>query len=448
MRTTILLLILTGYIFLNQGFMQVRVPPTYGVPIGEFALVCYLAMTNVWVVLARMRAVVHLLPFLIWWGFGIGRALFDTGEYGMWALRDASQVIDSLFVILGFNIARRPGDLDRLFRWLAWLIPVLAVYVMIGYPLKLAEISPTLPGGSGEPVPLFGIMNTADVALLWCAMYLIVAAPKSGISLRSFVFAGGLVGYAVLMLQNRTTYMQLVVMLGFTALFRRRSVGPFLAFVPIVVVAVLLISTLGLKISGRLSDEVSLSFYADHLAAMFGVSNGDDEAIAGAAAGVGQRLEWWRDIYERLSADPATMLTGLGYGFPLVPFKATGDIQVREPHNSVISVVARLGLIGLSAWIWMQCELFLCWFRCLRRTRRFSSGGEWENRLLILLSFLVLVMVGAIGEDNMEKPFFAIPYYFFWGVVVKISFLQASAPVPVARQALRPASAYLPSASR
>jgi len=55
-------------------------------------------------------------------------------------------------------------------------------------------------------------------------------------------------------------------------------------------------------------------------------------------------------------------------------------------------------------------------------------------------------MVGAIGEDNMEKPFFAIPYYFFWGVVVKISFLQAAAPV--ARQALRPLSGYFPSASR
>lgn len=446
MRITILLLVLTGYLFLNQGFMQIRVPPSGGVPIGEFALICYLAMTNIWIVLARMRVVVHLLPFLIWWGFGIGRAVFDTGEYGMWALRDGSQVIDSLFVILGFSVAGRPEDLDRLFRWLAWLVPVLAVYVILGYPLKLATMSPTLPGGSGEPVPLFGIMNTADVALIWGAMYLIVAAPRSGISLRSFTIAAILVAYAVLMLQNRTTYLQLAVMLVFTTLFRKRSIGPFLAFVPVVVVSVMLISTFGLKISGRLSDEVSLSFFADHLEAIFGVSNGSDQVLDAAASGVDQRLEWWRDIYDRLSADPATMLTGLGYGIPLVPFKATGDIQVREPHNSVISVVARLGLIGLAAWVWMQCELFLCWFRCFRRALYVSSGREWENRLLMLLSFLLLVMVGAIGEDNMEKPYFAIPYYFFWGIVVKISFLQAA--MPVARRPFGPIPAYSRPASR
>jgi hypothetical protein len=192
-----------------------------------------------------------------------------------------------------------------------------------------------------------------------------------------------------------------------------------------VIVSVLLISTFGLRISGRLSDEVSLSFFADHLAAIFGISSGDDDVIAAAASGVGQRLEWWTDIYHRLSADLATLLTGLGYGFPLIPFKANGGIQAREPHNSVISVVARSGLIGLSAWVWMQSELFRCWFRCFRRLRHISSDGDMENRLLILLSFLVLVMVGTIGEDNMEKPFFAIPYYFFWGIIVKMSFLQA-----------------------
>ncbi len=139
MRTTILLLLLTGYLVLNQGFMQIRVPPSDGVPIGELTLICYLAITNIWVVLARMNAVVHLVPFLIWWGCGVGRAVFDTGEYGMWALRDASHVIDSLFVIVGFSFVRRPDDLDRLFRWLAWLLPVLSIYIMVGYPLKLRQ---------------------------------------------------------------------------------------------------------------------------------------------------------------------------------------------------------------------------------------------------------------------------------------------------------------------
>ena len=33
-----------------------------------------------------------------------------------------------------------------------------------------------------------------------------------------------------------------------------------------------------------------------------------------------------------------------------------------------------------------------------------------------------MVWIGAIGEDAFEKPFNAIPYYFFWGIVLSISY--------------------------
>jgi hypothetical protein len=31
----------------------------------------------------------------------------------------------------------------------------------------------------------------------------------------------------------------------------------------------------------------------------------------------------------------------------------------------------------------------------------------------------ILVWVFAIGEDAFEKPFNAIPYYFFWGIILR-----------------------------
>ena len=429
MKMTILLLLLTGYLVLNQGFMQIRAPFSDGIPIGEFVLLCWLATINIWSVLARMSAIINLTPFVIWWGYCIGRATVDAADNGIWALRDASQVIDSFFLIVGFNLVRRSYDLEPLFRWLPRLLAFSAIYVAIGYPLKIAELSPTLSGGSGQPVPLIGIMNTADVLLLWGAMYLLIAAPKDGIPLRSFVAAGALVSYAVLFLQNRTIYLQLAAMLVVMAIFRRRAVGQILAFVPVIVACVVLISTLGLTIPGRLSDKISLAFFADHVAAIFGISQGKYEAIAEAASGVDERLQWWSNLYDQVTADPITLLTGLGYGFPLIPFTAVGGIQVREPHNSIISVFARSGMIGLLAWIWLQGELFRCWAKSFRRFQRAADGEQWQNRLLVLLSLLVLILVGIAGEDNMEKPFFAIPYYCFWGIILKISFLQKPASV-------------------
>jgi hypothetical protein len=46
---------------------------------------------------------------------------------------------------------------------------------------------------------------------------------------------------------------------------------------------------------------------------------------------------------------------------------------------------------------------------------------EGENRLLILMIFFILVWINAIGEDAFEKPFITIPYYFFWGVVLRMN---------------------------
>jgi hypothetical protein len=35
--------------------------------------------------------------------------------------------------------------------------------------------------------------------------------------------------------------------------------------------------------------------------------------------------------------------------------------------------------------------------------------------------FFILIWVLAIGEDAFEKPFNSIPYYFFWGIVLRLA---------------------------
>jgi len=39
-------------------------------------------------------------------------------------------------------------------------------------------------------------------------------------------------------------------------------------------------------------------------------------------------------------------------------------------------------------------------------------------RLLVMMIFCSIILVGIVGEDMLEKPFYAVPYYFFWGVIV------------------------------
>jgi len=91
-----------------------------------------------------------------------------------------------------------------------------------------------------------------------------------------------------------------------------------------------------------------------------------------------------------------------------------------EPHNSVISVVARLGLVGGAAWLWLQAELFRAAIRAYRDCN--ASGRLVEGRLILLIvAFAVLTLASCFGEDTMEKPYNAIPYYLLWGAALRVA---------------------------
>jgi len=446
-----LLALVAGYLILSYAFMVLRIPPTgFGVPLGELLLVFVLAGINIPRVLSRMGGAVLLTPFLIWWGWGFGRLVFDAAGRGFWALRDATSLIESLFLIVGFSLAAVPQATERLLRWLHWIIIISCLYgLLYVFADQITALSPTLSGASGQAVPIFGSFATTGTMLLWGAFAcLIEPAAHPRARMLQTLGAGLLVAFTVVVLQMRTTYLQLVVLSGLLLIVRPRALGRLGTSVPVLFFLLLVITAFDLRVSGRLTSEISLSFFWNHILAIVGIGATGQGAVAEAAGGVDLRLHWWIRLYEELTVDPVTLLTGLGYGIPLTDFRDTLGVTAREPHNSVISVVARLGLIGLVSWIWMQVELFRAGFHAYRINRR--RGWNDTARLpLLVLAFAVLTLIGCVGEDNMEKPYYAIPYYVLWGFVLRMAYrLRVEArndrPIYSAGQEVGSAQARLP----
>ena len=424
-KASAFLVILAGYLVFNYPFMQLRIPPTgFGIPLGELVLIVVLLSTDLPRVLLRMNATVFLFPFLVWWSWGLGRFVFDTVEQGFWALRDSTQLIESLFLVAGFTLAGQPGMGARLIRWLHLIMVISCLYgLLFVIEGDIKEISPTLPGASDQAIPIFVLFATTGTILLWGATFCMIQTPRSQAGrIRYALAAGFLVAYALLVLQARTTYIQLLAVAGLILVCRPRAFRPLAFAIPLLFVSLIVITALDFRISGRLTTEISLSFFWDHFLSSFGISNGEvGAAVTSAASGVDMRLVWWTRLYDKLTADEVTLITGLGYGIPLTDFRDPLGTLVREPHNSIISVTARLGLIGIVAWTWMQVELFRAGFHayraCLRTGRR-----EAANLILIILAFAVLTLAGCLGEDMMEKPYNAIPYYALWGFLLRIAY--------------------------
>lgn len=423
-RNFIVLLVVFLYMLLNYGFMQVRVPPVdgAGVPIGEFVLIISLLTIRYSVFLPRLSSVVYLVPFIIWWIYGLIRAFSAVPDYGMWALRDASHVIESLFLILGFAVVARQKQLDRFFLWLSYILFIVCVYAL-GFPIMsvLQELSPKIIAGSGKDVSLFFNYTNTSALLIMAGAYLVIFnSGKSRQPNLYFILAVFLIGYAVIQFQARTIYLQLIGLFILFSLYKRSllSKGVIGAFVFIIVLSI--IPFTGLELSGRLGQAVSIEFFVNHFMAIGGI---ESDGLEGAAGGVGQRIEWWLGLYEQWISSIKKFLFGLGYGFPLIDFGIADGVMVREPHNSYISILARGGLFAAVMWLWMHLILLKIW-RKLYLYFKNIGNTEYQNRLLILMVYFVLVWIFAIGEDAFEKPFIMIPYYFFWGVILRIGYNQ------------------------
>ncbi len=413
----IVLWMLGAYLILNVGFELVRIPPVGpGIPVGELVLAVCLCIISARTLLPIMAKEVWVLPILVWWGLSLSRAVIDARQAGIWAFRDASQAIESLYLIVGFWYASTETSQLYFFRWLRRLL-VVAIFYGLLYPVSgtLQTFSPKIAGLGTGATPIFFSEENSAALLLWAACWLLIEPPRNRKSaLLRNIFAGLLVAFAIAFAQARTIDLQ-VLLLGVVLLaIRRKAAAKWGMTLLLGILIIGAVSISGISVKGRLGQQVSLDFLAQHFESISGQGGGQ---VQGAAEGVPLRISWWRHIIAQLEASPRNMVFGLGYGMPLTTFMGR-DAITREPHNSYMSVIGRLGVSGMTMWGLMQIALYVSWWRSFRLARAMGWSVD-RNNLILLVIFCLLTLIAALGEAAMEVPFWAIPYYFFFGVALR-----------------------------
>jgi hypothetical protein len=227
------------------------------------------------------------------------------------------------------------------------------------------------------------------------------------------------VAYAAAFGQARTLYIQILLLGVLFSFFYRRILLQWIAILLVGCLLIVAVTATGIHLKGRIGQEVSLNFMAEHLASASGTGKA---GTLDSAAGVGQRLRWWSNIRREMEQSAQNEAFGLGFGMALTDFRGNAGKLTREPHNSYISVWARLGLAGIIAWAWMQIELFRSWWRSYRIARR-CGWADAQNLLFLFMVFFFFILIAGLGEDAFEKPYSAIPYYLFFGVVLRYGML-------------------------
>ena len=402
-------LILFGYIVGNRGFAQLQ--PAGRLPLLPAEAVLLAAVPALLFRMALKQSLGirrDLLNFsiLAWMIIGSVRLPLDMNRFGVMALRDFATVYYASFFFIAQDLGCRPGSMRLLLRTLSvsfiLLLPVVVSTLIApdyliehltyrGIPLiyhKSDLIATSLAAGffwlwtrwERGHKPVWILVAGASLLLIGA-----MASPRAG------MFALG-----------ATTFLWL-------GTGRWRSVAAELG----IVAAGLAASLLVVAFSGRdLKTSLPYSVY-EHAVSIFDPT-GTGTYVNGQSGDPGGnnrfRLIWWRDVVEDTLAKNPIM--GLGFGSDLsTRFLADYDLlsdenfAARDPHSIIVSVIGRMGLAGLAAWILVSVAIGSLVWRLLR------DGGPDARGLA---SVVTVIWLSACFGVVLEGPMGAVV---FWTVL-------------------------------
>jgi hypothetical protein len=416
----LVLLALTPSIILNYGFDNFAVGAgRFNFPVGDLLMFLALILVTWRFGQAAIKNIlldppVACLMALLLMSFC--HLLVDVPRYGFYAVRDSSKFFEAVILILGVMWAQNPLNIRLLKRWLFYLalINLFYSYTFI-WGEKIQAMSPNF--GVFHPVPLLGNYQQTGLWLLLGVIYFlwiassIVRWPRWILVLLAAAQLGGLA-----IVQSRSTYVGMAVILLVLLLFRETK--KLLGFastigcgIGVLLALLLAVSALGIKPQGRVGP-VTLSFVEEQAKTVLAVGDPNTRMSQDV-----DRANMYGEAWDRLRSSPANMVVGEGFGQVLVNLVNDEGIPVREPHNSSLSVLARLGFVGLSFWLLFIWLVLVRYVRVLRMWS--ASEGATATVLWLFLCFLLYLLTATV-QPTFEFSHGSMPFYFLVGLGIGI----------------------------
>jgi len=403
------LVAVSGYTLLTRGFENLTLH------IGGFPIIVGYVLIYISLIFAvfshrqllasalKEPPVLCMLALLV---FAVLHLVIDVPSYGIWALRDSTMCLDGIFMLLGMAWAMKSNNIAFLARWLLglYVLNMLYIYTM-PWGDKVWSWSPV--SGVFLKVPILGDFSGAGDILVDGAMFCLcvgcylISRPSW---LMPLLAMGQFLGVAIT--QGRRQYIGTLIVLVILALLGEgKRFAKLLILIPAAVMVIFLATSLGgLKISGRIG-EVNLDFFESHLRSVH-----TSEGTPGSS--VESRFSMADEAFHHFLGHP---VIGEGFGRPLLTeIDETNGAVTRIPHNSSLTYLARLGLIGFVLWIAFHFLLIKRFISVLRQ--RSSSDDKLASAFVLwLFLYYVLFVNVSLVEGPFEFPSGAVPFYFFMG---------------------------------
>ena len=395
--------LLGGYLLFDRAFAWIHIPGT-PVFLGElglgFGLFVILQTPHLGRVLRISRPIQLLGGFMIW-GFALTFQSFE--EWGIDAIRDSVLWYYGLFAtITAAMLTYKPALWDELVEKFTRFIPYFLLVMIVRLALAQASIGPRIPDSSTRLVSHKSANIAVNVAIA-LAFLILVVGPTGSKKLQKRATAMTLLGLLLIVgagTQSRGGFLAALFILSAVFVLARHARR---AMVGILIVSVLVgIMAAALDVKFQLDRrELSVSQVIENVQSI------SEEATSGSR--YDNTTQWRLNLWGKVLDDvllQENVFAGLGFGENLAlryEVFPRSSVPLRNPHNSHLSVVARMGLVGGFFWI----AMFGIWFVQLARSRRlFNELGEVRRANLSTWVMLAMsgILLNAFFDPTIEGP--------------------------------------------
>jgi len=412
----LMLFLLGGYLFFDRAFAWLHVPGT-PIFIGELVLlaglfVAYKSHKSL-AFIRRSPAMQLLVGFM---AFGFFLTLVGLSEHGQDAVRDGALWYYGLFaVVVGTLIMAWDPAYDLFIRYYTKVIPAFLIAGVIR--LLLANRPSWEIPDSAVPLTSHKPGNIGVQAVLLVAFLILVLAPDAT---RKDAVRNAVLGVAGLILvlmagtQNRGAMVASMLVLAWL-FFSAREARPLMGKAIALLVAAMLIA-FAVDFSVELERrEFSLSQFWNNITTLQ-ASAASDGTIANDGTAAWRLKLWDLVLDDTLTGD--RFLSGFGFGPNLADrydFVAGGTgPELRNPHNSHLSVMARMGLIGIGLWV----MLWGVWYRALwKGARRYRLAEEDQKAGFLTWCMIAAtaLLINGVFDPTLEGPQAAVWLWTIFG---------------------------------
>ena len=413
---TALLALLVGYIMFDRPFAWLHVP---GTPlfIGESVIAL-----GIWVVLSTQSGVASLIRssaslkalrnFMLW---GLLLLVIGILPWGIDAIRDSAIWYYGIIAIfVAMLLVSNPARVNIWLVRFAKLLPIFLIW--FPFATVLHRVTPPNLYVPDSNVQVFfhrsgnmAVLSAIAIAFLWVAdgdSRLFTPRQRAGLTtLATFVivFTG---------LQNRGGMVaSAVLVMALLFLLSKRRVEMVMAMIGVLVFFAAVGIVFDVRIALFDDRDVSIEQFTQNITSIFNPDEGGQRQTKTTA----WRIQIWEQVLDDVSNESPIMGFGMGpdlgerYGI-----STQEQTPLRNPHNSHVGVLARMGWVGAILWV----MLWITWMaemQTLRRRLRYRNRPRESAVVSWIMLAPIPILVNCIFDPTLEGAQVAMMLWSFFG---------------------------------